>query len=156
MPPALDLRASSRSLLWLAGQGRRDDVEALAAELDVLGDDVPTELTRRRAAASPGGARSTCPPTYAASRTSRRGCASGWCAPLATPEGRRVDLFVRIEGVDLAEHPLHVTAEADGVALDVVRGLDHTANRWAGARFQSAAEGAVAVTRPGRGRHDSR
>ena len=54
-----------------------------------------------------------------------------------------VDLFVRIDGVDLAQHPLQVTAEADGVALDVVPSRDLTANRWADARFQSAAEGAV-------------
>ena len=39
------LRAASRSLLWLTGQGRRDEAEALAAELASLGDDVPTELT---------------------------------------------------------------------------------------------------------------
>ena len=64
------------------------------------------------------------------------------------PEGRRVDLFVRVEGVDLAECSLHVTAEAGGRPLDVVRGHDLTANRWAAARFQSAAEGAVSVTVP--------
>src|SRR4051812_26790041 len=44
VPDGLDLRASSRSLLALAHDGRRSDVEALAAELDLLGDDVPTEI----------------------------------------------------------------------------------------------------------------
>src|SRR4051794_22592481 len=43
VPDGLDLRASSRALLTLAAQGRRSDVESLAAELDLLDDDVPTE-----------------------------------------------------------------------------------------------------------------
>jgi CDP-glycerol glycerophosphotransferase (TagB/SpsB family) len=148
-PRAVELRAASRSLLWLAGQGRRDDVEALAAELASLGDDVPTELpedgqplARWRSVDLPAEVR-----RLADSETRLR---LRLVRAPSLPEGRAVDLFVRIEGVDLAQHPLHVTADAGGDALDVDRGTDLTANRWAAARFQSAAEGAVSVTVPER------
>jgi len=148
-PRTVELRAASRSLLWLTGQGRRDDVEALAAELASLGDDVPTELTedgrpvaRWRSVELPADVRRLADSeTRLRVRVVRAG---------SVPEGRRVELFVRVEGVDLAQQPMHVTAEGGGVALDVVREVDHTANRWAMARFQSAAEGAVSVTVPER------
>lgn len=148
-PRDVELRAASRSLLWLTGQGRRDDVEALAAELTSLGDDVPTELTedgvplaRWDSVDLPADVRRLADvETRLRTRVVRNA---------SVPEGRRVDLFVRVEGVDLAEHPLHVAAEAGGHALEVARGRDLTANRWAAARFQSAAEGAVSVTVPQR------
>ena len=147
VPREVELRAASRSLLWLAGQGRRDAVEALAAELQALGDDVPTELTddglllaRWGSAELPADVR-----RLADAETRMR---VRVVRVASATEGRRVDLFVRIEGVDLAQHQLHATAEAAGVALEVVRGLDHTANRWAGTRFQSAAEGALGVRVP--------
>ena len=146
-PPAVEMRAASRSLLWLTGQGRRGDVEALAAELASLGDDVPTELTadgqplaRWRSVDLPAEVRRL---ADAETRLRVRVVRTE-----TVPEGRRVDLFVRVEGVDLAECSLHVTAEAGRDPLDVVLGHDLTANRWAAARFQSAAEGAVSVTVP--------
>ena len=146
-PRDVEVRAASRSLVWLTRQGRRDDVEALAAELASLGDDLPTELTedgqplaRWRSVDLPADVRRLADvETRLRTRVVRTH---------SVPEGRRVDLFVRVEGVDLAEHTLHVTAGAGGHPLDVVRGHDLTANRWAAARFQSAAEGAVSVTVP--------
>ena len=146
-PRELGLRAAPRSLLWLAGQGRRDDVEALAAELESLGDDIPTELTDDglpmaawRSVELPTAVRLLADDeTRLRIRVVRSSTA---------PEARHVDLFVRIEGVDLAQHRLEVAAEAGGAELEVVAGVDPTANRWAGTRFQSAAEGAVRVTVP--------
>ncbi len=143
----LALRASSRSLLHLAAEGRRDEVQALAAELDGLGEDLPTDVAddgwpvaRWGSVELPAELRRLADAeTRLRVRVVRAVSAVG---------GRRVDLFVRVDGVDLAEHPLHVSAEADGVVLEVVRARDLTANRWAGARFQSAAEGAVQVTAP--------
>ena len=103
-PRDVELRAASRSLLWLTGQGRRDDVEALAAELASLGDDVPTELTedgvplaRWRSVDVPADARRL---AEVETRLRVRVVRSR-----AVPEGRRVDLFVRVEGVDLARAP---------------------------------------------------
>ena len=47
-------------------------------------------------------------------------------------DGRVVDLWVRVGGVDLAEHPIAITVEADGVVAPVEPGVDRTADRWAG------------------------
>jgi CDP-glycerol glycerophosphotransferase (TagB/SpsB family) len=146
-PRGLELCAAARSLLWLAGQGRREEVEALAVELDGLGDDLPTELSEDgvlmaawRSVELPDDVRRLAEDeTRLRLRVVRTSTAA---------DGRHVDLFVRIEGIDLARHPLQVTAEAGDVVLEVVTGVDHTANRWAGTRFQSAAEGAVRVTVP--------
>ena len=146
-PRELELRAAPRSLLRLAGQGRREDVEALAAELDGLGDDLPTELTDDGLPVAVW--RSVELPTEVrllADDETRLRTHVVRAVPAA--EGRHVDLFVRIEGVDLARHPLQVAAAARGVELEVAAGVDATANRWAGTRFQSAAEGAVRVTVP--------
>jgi CDP-glycerol glycerophosphotransferase (TagB/SpsB family) len=144
-PPELELRASSRSLLWLAGQGRRDEVEALAAELDELGDDIPTELTdlglvaRWRSVTVPDEIGVLSP---AETRLRTR------VVRLVTGPRRTVDLFARIEGLDLTRHGFEATADADGTALPVVVVADPTANRWADARFQSAAEGALRLEVP--------
>ncbi len=142
VPAGLDLRASSRSLLWLAAQGRRDEVEALSAELESLGDDIPTELTDAGLVArwtSVSVADELCVLAPLESRLRTR---------VVRRRSDAVDLFVRVEGLDLARHPAEVTAVAGGLPLTVVQGSDPTANRWAAARFQSAAEGAVRVAVP--------
>ena len=138
--------------------GRRDDVEALAAELESLGDDVPTELVddERR---WPAGARSTCPPTYAALAETRDTAAGpGGAGRRTGAEGRRVDLWARIEGVDLAEQPLERARPRPTAPPLEVEPRPRTARPTAGpgARFQSAAEGAVAGDGPGAARASSR
>jgi CDP-glycerol glycerophosphotransferase (TagB/SpsB family) len=149
-PAELDLRASSRGLLALASAGRRREVEALSAELEPLGDDVPTELTdagpvalwrsvelpvdRRRLGAAE---------TRLRARVVRA---------IETDRGRAVDLWVSLGGVDLARHQVDLAVEADGAALDVQRKVDRTADRWAATRFHSAAEGALRVVVPNRTR----
>ena len=56
---------------------------------------------------------------------------SGSCASARPPTGADVDLWTRVEGVDLARHPVALTFEADGV--DALQpGVDRTAERWAG------------------------
>jgi CDP-glycerol glycerophosphotransferase (TagB/SpsB family) len=142
-PAGLELRASSRSLLWLASQGRREEVEALSAELDSLGDDVPTELTEVGLVARWRSVSVADEHALLAPRESRLR------ARVVRRAGRAVDLFARIEGLDLARHPVEVTATAGGRSLPVARRSDPTANRWAHARFQSAAEAAVRVEVPG-------
>jgi CDP-glycerol glycerophosphotransferase (TagB/SpsB family) len=144
-PPHLELRASSRSLLWLAGQGRRDEVEALAAELAELGDDIPTDLTdlglvaRWRSVTVPDEVSALSP---AETRLRTR------VVRLVPGPPRTLDLFARIDGLDLRRHGFEVTADADGRAFTVVAGADPTANRWADARFQSATEGALRLEVP--------
>ena len=56
---------------------------------------------------------------------------------------RVVDLWARLGGVDLAEHPLELAVDADGIPVPVEPRVDRAADRWAGTRFQSAAEGAA-------------
>ncbi len=142
----VDLRASARSLLSLAAAGRRHEVEALAAELESLGDDVPTELVDERPVAVwrsvdlPAADRA-----LAESETRLR---IRVVRVTDGVEGRLVDMWARVGGVDLAEHPLELAAEADGTPVVVEHRPDRAADRWAGTRFQSAAEGAARVTVP--------
>jgi CDP-glycerol glycerophosphotransferase (TagB/SpsB family) len=146
LPLDVDVRASSRGLLTLAAAGRRTEVEALAAELESLGDDVPTVLGDDRPLAVwrsvdlPAGDR-----RLAESETRLR---VRVVRVTAAPEGRVVDLWSHLGGVDLAEHPLVLSAEADGTPVDVEPRPDHTAERWSGTRFQSAAAGGARVTVP--------
>ncbi|MGC4112787.1 MAG: glycosyltransferase family A protein [Nocardioides sp.] len=147
VPPGILLRASSRSLLSLAAASRRGEVEALSSELDELGDDVRTEITDKGPAALwssvdlPVGER-----LLADSETGLR---TRVVRDAVGADGTRtVDLWTRVEGVDLAEHHPVVSVAFDGSALPVTPVVDHTAERWAGARFQSAASGAVSVVVP--------
>jgi CDP-glycerol glycerophosphotransferase (TagB/SpsB family) len=147
VPAEVDLRAASRSLLTLAAADRRTEVEALAAELDSLGPDVPTELTGDGLAARwssvelPARLR-----LLAESETRLR---VRVVRAITTDDGARaVDLWARIEGVDLAEHPPSVTVLFDGAALPSQSSVDPEAERWAGARFGSAAPGAVRAVAP--------
>src|SRR4051794_24350178 len=145
-PDDVDLRASSRGLLTLAAAGRRSDVERLAAELESLGEDLPTELVDGRPVAVWR--------SVELSADDRRLAESE--NPLTvrvvrardSDQGRVVDLWARIGGVDLAAHPVELMVEADGTSDPVEPRTDHTADRWAGTRFQSAAEGAARVTVP--------
>jgi CDP-glycerol glycerophosphotransferase (TagB/SpsB family) len=149
LPDGVEVRASSRSLLHLAATGRRDDVERLAAELDLLGDDVPTEPTAEgpvahwRSVDLPAGTRRlAAAETGARVRVVRAG---------AAPDGRRtVDLWTRIHGVDFATDPPLVEVSFDGEALPGQTVTDGVAERWAGARFQSAAPGGIHVEAPSR------
>ena len=68
-----------------------------------------------------------------------------------TDDGARsIDLWTHLEGVDLARHASEISVGFDGAALPVRPTPDHAADRWAGARFQSAAPGAVRVLAPAR------
>jgi CDP-glycerol glycerophosphotransferase (TagB/SpsB family) len=149
-PSDLELTAASRALLWLARDDRRGDVEALAAELATLGHDVPTELTTEGLVARWRSV--TLPDDLALLSEAETSLRVRVVRSAPTPDGRSVDLFVHIGGLDLVRHPLDIGARADGAALTVTPGTDATANRWAGARFQSAAEGAVRIQVPGSAR----
>jgi CDP-glycerol glycerophosphotransferase (TagB/SpsB family) len=145
-PEDVDVRASSRSLLALAAADRRAEVEALAAELESLGEDVPTELRDDGPAAVWQSV--DLPPAHR--RLGERETSLS-VRVVRTPEsetGRLVDLWARVGGVDLARHPPELSVAADGIEVEVERRVDPTANRWAGTRFQSAAEGSVRVTVP--------
>ncbi len=142
----VDVRAAARGLLTLTAEGRRADVEALAAELESLGDDVPTELVDDHPVALwksvdlPAEARRLAgSETRLSLRVVR--VAEG-------PDGRVVDLWTRIGGVDLARHRPGLSVEAGGVEIDVEPRPDRAAERWAGTRFQSAAAGGVRLTVP--------
>jgi CDP-glycerol glycerophosphotransferase (TagB/SpsB family) len=147
-PPDLELRAASRSLLWLAGQGRRGEVEALAAELDLLGDDGPTELTDLGLVAR---WRSVSVPDEHCVLSSAETRLRTHVVRTAAGPPRTLDLFARIEGLDLTRHGFEATADADGTSLSVSADVDPTAERWAGSRYQSAAAGALRVEVPAGG-----
>ncbi len=146
LPDDVDLRASSRGLLTLASGGRRSDVENLAAELESLGEDLPTELVDGRPVAVWRSVELSADDRRLAE--SETGLTVRVVRARDSDQGRVVDLWARIGGVDLAEHPLELTVEADGTSAPVEPRVDHTADRWAGTRFQSAAEGAARVTVP--------
>ena len=138
------------SLLWLAAEDRRADLEELAAELDELdgelrahpqgehlvadwrGVDVPEDVRRLPAAETP---------LLADVRRVR-------------PEGAGLtaDLFLRIPHLDLAtvDHEIGA-ALPDGTRVEVTPQPDATANRWAADRFASAAEGACRIGLPATG-----
>jgi CDP-glycerol glycerophosphotransferase (TagB/SpsB family) len=149
VPEGIDLRASARSLLALASADRRLDVEALAAELDLLGDDVPTALTD-------DGPVARWSSVDLPARLRRLGEAETRLRvrvvrAAGTDDGdRSIDLWIQMEGVDLARHPPAVSVDFDAVALPTHPAPDPAADRWAGARFQSAAPGAVQVLAPER------
>jgi CDP-glycerol glycerophosphotransferase (TagB/SpsB family) len=146
LPDDVEVRASSRGLLTLAGSGRRADVELLAAELETLGDDVPTELAGTRVLARWGSVDLTADDRRLADHETRLEVQV--VRVKDTDEGRVVDLWTRIGGVDLADHRIELAVSADGTPTAVEPRLDRTADRWAGTRFQSAAEGAARVTVP--------
>jgi CDP-glycerol glycerophosphotransferase (TagB/SpsB family) len=144
LPADVDVRASSRGLLTLAAADRRSEVEALSAELELLGDDVPTDVTddgpiaRWASVELPAADR-----RLAGTETRLR---VHVVRVTETVRGRAVDLWATLGGVDLAAHRLELAVEGDGIPLPVQRRVDPAANRWAGGRFQSAAEGAARVT----------
>ena len=147
VPAAIEVGAAARGLLALAAAGRRGDVEALAAELDVLGDDIPTQLTEAGPVARwssvdlPADLRRLSETeTLLRVRVVRVG---------ETDDGHRtIDLWTHVEGVDHAEHPPAVSVTFEEATLDTTPTVDRTADRWAGARFQSAAEGGVHAAAP--------
>ncbi|HEX4685247.1 MAG TPA: hypothetical protein VH228_00595, partial [Nocardioides sp.] len=151
VPEHVDVRASSRSLLTLAAGGRRAEVEALAAELESLGDDAPTELVGDWPVAVWSSVDLPADDRRLAEHETR--LALRLVRVQDRAEGRVVDLWARIGGVDLAENALKVSAEADDRAVSVEPRVDRAADRWADTRFQSAAEGAVRMTVPPGTRH---
>jgi CDP-glycerol glycerophosphotransferase (TagB/SpsB family) len=146
LPDAVDVRASSRGLLSLAASGRRADVEALASELESLGENVPTELVDGRVLARWRSVDLAADDRRLAEHETRLEVRV--VRAKDTADGRVVDLWTRIGGVDLADHAPELSAAADGTPVSVERRPDPAANRWAGTRFQSAAEGAARVTVP--------
>lgn len=143
----VDVRASSRSLLHLAAHDRREDVERLAAELDLLGDDVPTELVDGEPLAC--WASVELPPDVRRLSGSESRARARVARTAGTPDGRRaVDLWTRVEGVDFASSPPEVEVTYDGERLATQPLPESLAERWAAARFQSAAPGGVRVEVP--------
>ncbi|HEX3929502.1 MAG TPA: CDP-glycerol glycerophosphotransferase family protein [Nocardioides sp.] len=147
VPAEIPLRAESRGLLALAAADRRADVEALSAELDMLRGDIPTELTEEGPAARWSSVELPVRERLLAESESRLRLRV--VRTSASDEGgRAVDLWARIEGIDLAEQPVAVSVTFDGESLPARTSVDATAERWAGARFQSAARGAASVVAP--------
>jgi CDP-glycerol glycerophosphotransferase (TagB/SpsB family) len=146
VPQGVDLRASARSLLALAHDGRRTDVEALAAELELLGDDVPTELDESGPVATWSSV--TLAPEHRRLGERESRLRTRVVRVAETTAGRRVDLWVHVDGVDQATTPFEIQVDAGGTPLQVERTVDRAAERWAAARFQSAAPGAVRVLAP--------
>ncbi|CUR54433.1 exported hypothetical protein [metagenome] len=133
-----------------AATGRRAETEALAAEVAGLGDDQRTELAGDALLAVWASAPFDLPDSVRVLDLDESGLVASVQRVVRHGERMDVDLFVRVEGLDLAVTDIEITARLpDGSALGVVRRLDPTAERWAQARFQSAAAGSVRVQVPG-------
>jgi CDP-glycerol glycerophosphotransferase (TagB/SpsB family) len=146
-----EVRAESRAILWLTEQGRRSDVEALAAESARLGDDLPTVLRGSNllacwesvAGGLPEEVRrltATETPLKAVAQRVRR-----------VDGDREADIFVTVAQLDLAavEPVIEVALAETGAALGPASTPDPAATRWAQSRFHSAERGAVRVRVPG-------
>src|SRR5262249_11565703 len=146
LPDDVEVRASTRSLLTLAAAGRRSEVEALAAELESLGDDAPTELVADWPVAVWSSVDLPAEDRRLAEHETR--LALRVVRVTDATDGRVVGLGCRSGGVDLAENKLELTIDADGRPVVVEPRVDRAADRWADTRFQSAAEGAARFTVP--------
>ena len=148
LPPWTGPRGAS--LVWLAAEGRRPDVEALAAELDDLGEDLRAHpdgeqlLVDWRSADVPDDVRRIPMAETALVADVRR--------VQSQEAGIVADLFLRVPHLDLATVDHAIGAELpDGTPVEVTPHADTTANRWAADRFASAAEGACRITLPAPG-----
>ena len=148
LPPWTGPRGAS--LVWLAAEGRRPDVEALAAELDDLGEDLRAHpdgeqlLVDWRSADVPDDVRRIPMAETALVADVRR--------VQSQEAGIVADLFLRVPHLDLATVDHAIGAELlDGTPVEVTPHADITANRWAADRFASAAEGACRITLPAPG-----
>ena len=148
LPPSTGPRGAS--LVWLAAEGRRPDVEALAAELDDLGEDLRAHpdgeqlLVDWRSADVPDDVRRIPMAETALVADVRR--------VQSQEAGIVADLFLRVPHLDLATVDHAIGAELlDGTPVEVTPHADTTANRWAADRFASAAEGACRITLPAPG-----
>jgi CDP-glycerol glycerophosphotransferase (TagB/SpsB family) len=144
-----DARAESRALTWLTVQGRRAELESLAAELADLGEDLPTRRVGDHLVADWSSLGGDLPDEV----TRLTGDETRLLATVQRTfvDGPELvaDLFVRVRLLDLAVGDPTISAHlADGTPLPVVERADKVANRWAQTRFQSAAEGSVRVRLP--------
>ena len=139
---AVGVRA--RGLLWLAAQDRRADVEALAAEIEELGADLPCLLdgpdlyVQWRSTGAPADVRRLRPdetPLVAEVRGVR-----------ATDRGREVEVLVRVPHLDLSAATPMVSTD-DDVRVEV--DPDPAATRWAGERFAGNDRGRLSLLVPG-------
>lgn len=141
---AAELPAGSRALVRLAADGRRGEVEALAAETVALGDDLVTRLLDAEA-------RAVWRTVDLSADLTRLSEAE---TPLRTHVhrtrwldcGREIDLFLELRHVDAAAGALEMDVRADcPVQLVAPPRVDAEATRWAGRRFQDAVAATVAV-----------
>ena len=152
-PPAQEptpgVRAQSRALLWLAAADRRAGTEALAAEIEALDGDQRTELVGDTLLARWHSAPDDLPDHVRIVDPAESTLVAAVQRALRRPDAVAVDVFVRVQGLDLATEDLLITARLpDGSELRVEPRADPTIERWAQTRFQSAAAGSVRVIAP--------
>ena len=142
----VDLPVAARSLVWLAAHDRRAEVEALAAEVAELGDDLRTRIVGSgvvvgwQAVELPDEVRRL-PPVETQLRTHVH-------RSRLVEDEREVELFLEVAHVDLGDpdHPVLVLVQdASGAELTTRRLAPAEATRWAGRRFQAAVAVAVRV-----------
>jgi len=156
-------RVTSRALVHLAAEDRRADVEALAEELYVLsatgggpgiknwrtrveGEHVLLDTSSVRLPDRVRRLRDDETPLVVQVRRRRPVDPTDRSGPFVA------ELFCRVEHVDLAHPPPRFEAyAADGSPLETTSVPDRTAERWARARFASAAAGSVHVVLPAAG-----
>ncbi len=140
------VRAESRTLLWLAGQGRRDDVAALAAESLDLGPELATTIEGEELLAAWASLPRDLPPDVRALTVADTPVVTEVRRLRTVDDVREVDLFVRVVHLDLAAVPTELTAALpDGTAVPVEASVDPAATRWAQTRFQAAVAATVRV-----------
>lgn len=138
--------AAARALLWLAAEGRRADLELVAADVAALGEDLRTQRSGAAVLAEwpvPG-----IPDEIRELPRSETGLATRVSRVGPPGPDRRADLLLAIDHVDLADPQTRVVVhDGRGSVVDVAPIDPAEASRWFGRRFQAAT--AVSVLVPG-------
>ena len=143
------VRARSRALLWLAARDRRAATQSLAEELDGLGDDQRTELVGDSLLAVWRTGPDDLPDQVRVLDDVESRLVAAVQRAVLLPDAVAVDVFVRVQGLDLATAGVTIAARLPTATEPRVEPReDPTIERWAQARFQSAAPGSIRVIVP--------
>ena len=140
------VRAESRTLLWLAGQDRREQVAALAAEALDLGPELATTVEGEHLLATWSSLPPDLPPEVRSLTAAETPLVVEVRRVRTVGAEREVDLFVRVTHLDLAAVDPELTATLpDGTAVPADAAVDPAATRWSQSRFQAAVAATVRV-----------
>lgn len=132
-------RAESRTLLWLTRAGRRADVVTMGLAAQQLDGDLPTNLSGRHVVGAWPGLPDDLPEDVRRLSVAETSLVAA--VRRLRPRGDLVDveLFVRVDQLDVAAHGHRLTATLPtGDPVRVTTEVDPAAVRWGGSRFHRA------------------